>query len=442
MVPFGDKDTTVINTVTTAIRIESDLLVGASTTIASRRVRRGCHALVHSPVMMKRHSTILATSLIVMLSPIEGFLPDFPARRRLIFSINAQDLPNDMRSSQPGKPQTLYDLIGGNPSDTQEVLKRRYTSLVKKLHPDMRQSRPDGGNLQWGDLSEINAAWQILGDPRERRKYDRELAAKGFADGFENIVEFGITKAIPWLAVKAEQTAEVAQQSAEAVNKGATQAQKAYAAYEMEQNSRQLEQRARNERERAKKLLVEADKLARTDPKFLSSLSASEAARLASSFQIKPPPSLQRDIEALKQQESTYNEAMSIEQKASSSLSQAERQVNSAVRTRDQAQDNLEQAEKALAKARVALTVAKKEEVRAVHTLQTRKIEAESSFIELQKAQERVAKDFRQHEFIEREAQVKSMRIQSQELEASAAESRDRALDMKQRALEQRRDLN
>jgi hypothetical protein len=137
---------------------------------------------------------------------------------------------------------TLYDLLGASKSDSQEKLKIRYRALAKKLHPDARLD--DLSSISgYADLSEINAAWEILSNPKERLRYDRELNAKAFTEGFEAVFSLGIQTAIPFLRNTAKTTVAAVETSTKAVNEGAEEFQKNLGIFELEQSSRSLEQR-------------------------------------------------------------------------------------------------------------------------------------------------------------------------------------------------------
>ena len=112
----------------------------------------------------------------------------------------------------PLKTSTLYDILQCSPSSSRTELKRSYLSLAKETHPD--------AVLQYGLVNndeterrfvEISQAWKILGDPTSRRRYDRELKAKGIstkAGGvFENWV-LGAAKAMDEALAMAENDLE------------------------------------------------------------------------------------------------------------------------------------------------------------------------------------------------------------------------------------------
>lgn len=54
-------------------------------------------------------------------------------------------------------------------------IKRLYISLAKQTHPDSPNYNADNA-----DFSEIASAYKILSDDKERRRYDREVAAEEF----------------------------------------------------------------------------------------------------------------------------------------------------------------------------------------------------------------------------------------------------------------------
>jgi len=71
---------------------------------------------------------------------------------------------------------TLYDLLGADPSASQEVLKAAYRRRARELHPDVNRSREAGGEMR-----RLNQAWAVLSDPDARRRYDEQLAAETLA---------------------------------------------------------------------------------------------------------------------------------------------------------------------------------------------------------------------------------------------------------------------
>ncbi|GAA5935126.1 uncharacterized protein JCM15063_003156 [Sporobolomyces koalae] len=73
----------------------------------------------------------------------------------------------------------LYRYLGAAPASTSFELKRAWHALLLDLHPDRQhasapetsRSRIDGE--QRPGASEINLAWEVLGDPARRAEYDQ-----------------------------------------------------------------------------------------------------------------------------------------------------------------------------------------------------------------------------------------------------------------------------
>ena len=67
---------------------------------------------------------------------------------------------------------TLYDYLGVAPNASYEEIRRAYRAFMARLHPDaFREVSAD--RL----LFKINEAWETLGDPERRRRYDDSLPA-------------------------------------------------------------------------------------------------------------------------------------------------------------------------------------------------------------------------------------------------------------------------
>jgi molecular chaperone DnaJ len=82
-----------------------------------------------------------------------------------------------------------YQTLGVSPSATDEEIKKSYRKLALKYHPDQNK-----GDAKAEDkIREINAAYEILGDPETRKSYE-QLRFGGFGkktDGFDIEVEEG-----------------------------------------------------------------------------------------------------------------------------------------------------------------------------------------------------------------------------------------------------------
>lgn len=78
-----------------------------------------------------------------------------------------------------------YQILGVSRDATQEEIKKRFRELALKYHPD----RNPGDKNAEEKFKEINEAYQILGDPEKRRKYDEILEGRPDFFGFGSIEE-------------------------------------------------------------------------------------------------------------------------------------------------------------------------------------------------------------------------------------------------------------
>ena len=268
---------------------------------------------------------------------------------------------------------TLYDYLGAKPKDTQEILKIRYTKLARILHPD---SSPDLKELNDNyDLRDINGAWEILKDPKERKRYDRTLQAKEISEGIESMVSLGIKTAIPWLKKTAVTTVaavdlstKAAKEGAKAAQVGAKQAKNAYGNFELEQERKTLEQKAKTDDTKAlllakeltelpTKKIASLEKQQQKQKQQQQQLSSTEAQRILKSFQLtngptKPPKSLLNEIKVLDDTEGKYKEANKTQQLTEQATIMAARKVEQALQVEEMAQKELENAQRELKKAK------------------------------------------------------------------------------------------
>lgn len=63
-----------------------------------------------------------------------------------------------------------YETLDISPTATLQEIKQAYRRLVKKFHPDSLSETSDRQKI-----IEINAAYEVLGDPQQRKSYDQQL---------------------------------------------------------------------------------------------------------------------------------------------------------------------------------------------------------------------------------------------------------------------------
>ncbi|WP_158864736.1 J domain-containing protein [Leifsonia sp. AG29] len=83
-------------------------------------------------------------------------------------------------SDSPAAP-TPYEVLGVRSTVSQEELRRAYRRLLRRTHPDT------GGSA--AEFQAVQAAWELVGDPEDRARYDRgeavtvDAVSGGGADG-------------------------------------------------------------------------------------------------------------------------------------------------------------------------------------------------------------------------------------------------------------------
>jgi len=70
------------------------------------------------------------------------------------------------------RPPTLFDVLRVEPTATQSEVRAQYLKLVVRHHPDKSKAASDAS----GEVFlRLQAAYEVLGDPVERRRYERFL---------------------------------------------------------------------------------------------------------------------------------------------------------------------------------------------------------------------------------------------------------------------------
>lgn len=357
--------------------------------------------------------------------------------------------------------KTLYDYLGASPKDSQEQLKIRYTTLAKTLHPD---SNPDGDvEGYYYDLSEINAAWEILKDPIERKRYDRSLQTKEIAEGIESLVSMGIqtfqTTAIPWLQKTADTTVAAVDASTKAAQEVNEQAKKTYGAFELEQQIKMLEQKATTSATRASKLQKEIKALPtkkipglekKAQPRFQLQqqqqqqpvqLSSTEAQRILKAFQLstttkmKPPPAaLKNDMKQLADAETKHTDALRTCQSVERATQAAARKVELASKAEETALKRLEEAQRAFRDAKQNHSSAQDADGRARAEERSALQSSTKAEAVLQKTRDRVRVGLVQQQDVFLDIRAKELAREKNECETVAKDLRDEAKALRRKA--------
>src|ERR1043166_5002466 len=80
-----------------------------------------------------------------------------------------------------------YATLGVAREATEEEIKQAFRKLARKYHPDVAKDKKNAEEK----FKEINEAYEVLGDPTKRKKYDelganwQDGGAQGFPPGWE-----------------------------------------------------------------------------------------------------------------------------------------------------------------------------------------------------------------------------------------------------------------
>ena len=298
-----------------------------------------------------------------------------------------------------GGKRTLYQILGAKPSDSRDELKAKYVQLAKQSHPDaVRQTDATEAKL---DFTEIAAAWRILSDTKQRKRYDRSLQAEQFSLEVQQWAEdFGRQAApaakafgevaLPFLRKTTAATLASIQAAANDLSQkqdrdvkatfstameAAIRAGRYVDSMELMDKSERLKDRAMLESDKAAKTEKELEELAQRRLLMAlhtpgSGLTAAEAAILWKDFRTTVKDHLTawdramlkhtvgHEISELKAAEDAFVESQQQD-------SQAQMQLKQTTQGRLKAKQALTDAEKAEAKARQALLEAEAELARA-----------------------------------------------------------------------------
>lgn len=112
------------------------------------------------------------------------------------------------KDTEPAEEEiTLYEVLGVSPAASRDEMKQHYNALARRYHPDAIRSRPKlmfvgtpPPQEEEPDFGEISAAWKVLSDEKARKKYDRELQYKKWADHASEIAMKTMEDAAPVMA--------------------------------------------------------------------------------------------------------------------------------------------------------------------------------------------------------------------------------------------------
>ena len=66
---------------------------------------------------------------------------------------------------------SLYDVLGVEAQASPEEIRRAFRRLARQWHPDAARESAEAG----ARMTELNAAWRVLGDAAQRQAYDETL---------------------------------------------------------------------------------------------------------------------------------------------------------------------------------------------------------------------------------------------------------------------------
>lgn len=106
--------------------------------------------------------------------------PVLPKGEPAFTADNVENISTPLKGSNNTTAPTLYDILQCSPNATRSELKRAYITLAKETHPDaLLQAGLRTNETIQDKFVEVSQAWTILGDVTSRRRYDREITAKG-----------------------------------------------------------------------------------------------------------------------------------------------------------------------------------------------------------------------------------------------------------------------
>jgi DnaJ-domain-containing protein 1 len=84
--------------------------------------------------------------------------------------------PREGTAEESKKEPTYYEVIGVDPSASQEEIKKAYRDKLKQYHPDIFMNQPEWVREQAEKMSKkLNEAYEVLGDINKRKGYDKKI---------------------------------------------------------------------------------------------------------------------------------------------------------------------------------------------------------------------------------------------------------------------------
>jgi DnaJ-class molecular chaperone len=74
-------------------------------------------------------------------------------------------------ATRPGSPRTHYQTLMLDPTADAELVSAVHRRLAQRYHPDLHP-----GPAAYGQMLDLNRAYDVLRDPERRALYDRQLA--------------------------------------------------------------------------------------------------------------------------------------------------------------------------------------------------------------------------------------------------------------------------
>ncbi len=99
-------------------------------------------------------------------------------------------------SDNNDKDLNYYEILGASQDASRGELKKKYIALARVSHPD---AAIGGSNSQDEDVDFQNVAeaWRTLGNPKSRRRYDRQLKAKAWGDAAQKLTNERLEQVAP-----------------------------------------------------------------------------------------------------------------------------------------------------------------------------------------------------------------------------------------------------